>query len=222
LPLKEGKYLKLRIGDRGVGIPEEHLPKVFDPYFTTKEKGEGLGLATTYSIIRHHHGHISVESAVGAGTTITLYLPASTEAAEEPRNAKGEVLSGKGNILVMDDDPTIQALASAMLNKLGYDTAVAGNGDEAIALFRSARESHRPFDAVLMDLTIPGGMGGKEAIKHLISIDRQVKAIVSSGYSNDPIMANYQEYGFSGVAAKPYTIQSLSSAIHTVLEQPAS
>lgn len=156
------------------------------------------------------------------GTTITLYLPASTKAAEEPKGAKGEVLSGKGDILVMDDDPTIQALASAMLNKLGYDTAVAGNGDEAIALFRSARESHRPFDAVLMDLTIPGGMGGKEVIKHLISIDRQVKAIVSSGYSSDPVMANYQEYGFSGVAAKPYTIQSLSSAIHTALDRPAS
>jgi len=222
LPLKAGRYIKLRIKDEGVGILKEHLPKIFDPYFTTKEKGEGLGLATTYSIVKNHHGHISAESAVGIGTAFTLYLPASEGSVSAGKNREEQVLTGKGCILVMDDDPVIQALARAMLNKLGYEVAAAGDGKEAIALFRSARESGRPFDAVLMDLTIPGGMGGKETIQHLLAIDRQVKAIVSSGYSNDPIMANYREYGFSGVAPKPYTLQLLSAAVHAVLGQPAS
>ena len=172
----------------------------------------------TYSIIKNHHGYITAESEVGVGTKFTLYLPASQgQAVSETREAK--ILSGHGKILVMDDEVMIQDITRAMLNKLGYEVEVAGSGDEAVEMFRSARESGRPFDAVLMDLTIPGGMGGKEAVQHIATIDEGVKAIVSSGYSNDPIMSQYRNYGFSGMVTKPYDFQKLSSVLHQVLQE---
>jgi PAS domain S-box-containing protein len=204
LPLKAGKYVHLSIKDQGIGIPREHYSKIFDPYFTTKQKGSGLGLATTYSIIKQHDGYITLESELGAGTVFHLYVPAS-KGKGRAAEVKGDgPVTGKGKILVMDDDEAVRDVAGAMLGKLGYETTPAGDGAEAIELYERARKSGEPFDAVIMDLTIPGGMGGREAIKKLLEIAPDAKAIVSSGYSNDPIMAEYTKYGFSGVVGKPY------------------
>lgn len=220
-PLKAGRYVKISIEDHGIGIPREHLSKIFDPYFTTKQKGSGLGLSIVYSIIKKHDGHITVRSEPGRGTTFTIYLPASGEAPtrETPETARTEdALSSRGGrILVMDDEEIIRDVTRHILERLGYDVALARDGEEAIQMYRDAQRRGRPFDAVIMDLTVPGGMGGKEAIKRLRTIDPQVKAIVASGYSNDPIMANYRAYGFDGVVAKPYRIDELRRVLHRVL-----
>jgi CheY-like chemotaxis protein len=217
-PVREGDYVHIALKDQGIGIAKEHLPKIFDPYFTTKQKGSGLGLATSYSIIKRHDGHITVESEPGVGTTFHLYLPASSQ--EIVANEAGEqpCPPGEGRILVMDDEDIVRTVASDMLNSLGYEVEVAGDGAEAIALFSKARASGKGFDAVIMDLTVPGGMGGKEAVKRLIEIDPAAKAIVSSGYSNDPVMADYGKYGFAGVIAKPYTMSNLRDAVGRALK----
>jgi PAS domain S-box-containing protein len=218
-PVREGDYVRISLKDQGIGIVKEHLPKIFDPYFTTKQKGSGLGLATSYSIIKRHDGHITVESEPGVGTTFHLYLPASSQ--EIVANEAGEqpCPPGEGRILVMDDEDIVRTVASDMLNSLGYEVEVAGDGAEAIALFSKARASGKGFDAVIMDLTVPGGMGGKEAVKRLIEIDPAAKAIVSSGYSNDPVMADYGKYGFAGVIAKPYTMSNLRDAVGRALKR---
>lgn len=218
-PLAPGAYVTISIKDQGVGIPEQHLHKVFDPYFTTKHKGVGLGLATTYSIIKHHNGHISVESPPGEGTTFIIWLPASGEEHRGEKESSPVPLKGKGNLLVMDDEDIILEAAGDVLEYLGYRVVCARNGKEAIAVYSRALEEGNPFDAVIMDLTIPGGLGGKETIQQLIDIDPDVIAIVSSGYSNDPVMANFREYGFKGVVTKPYTIEELSKTLHTVLSE---
>ncbi|MBI3949912.1 MAG: GAF domain-containing protein [Acidobacteria bacterium] len=211
------KYVNITITDHGVGIPEEHLPKIFDPYFTTKPGGIGLGLATTYSIIKKHEGHITVASKVGVGTTTTIYLPASEKQLSIKKIESERPCSGQGKILVMDDEQMIRDLTGHILKRFGYQAEFARDGAEAIAIYTKAKESGAPFDAVIMDLTIPGGMGGKEAIKRLAEIDPQVKAIVSSGYCNDPVMSNFREYGFSGCVAKPYRVEDLTQTLHAVL-----
>jgi len=216
LPLQAGKYIKIAIQDAGTGISKKHLPRVFDPYFTTKKKGSGLGLATTYSIIKNHNGQIIVESKLGAGTTFYVYLPASEKEIVTREEAKERPLAGKGKILLMDDEENVRRVAGEMLKSIGYEVSFARDGAEAIELYKKAGKSGKPFDAVVMDLTVPGGMGGKEAIKKLLEIDSEVKAIVSSGYSNDPIMADFKKHGFSGVVAKPYTIEELSKILHRV------
>ena len=217
-PIAAGKYVKITIADRGTGIPKEHLDKVFDPYFTTKQRGSGLGLAVTYSIIRNHGGHISLESALGKGTTFRLYLPATDKKLPVARAEAESITSGQGRVLVMDDEETIRTTMRDILVRLGYEVAFAEDGAEAIKLYKSAMGKRgTPFDVVIMDLTIAGGMGGKEAVKKLIEIDPNVKAIVSSGYSKDPVMADYKQHGFSGVLAKPFRIKDLSEAVHRVL-----
>jgi PAS domain S-box-containing protein len=220
VPVKAGRYVKLTIEDRGIGIPDEYQSKIFDPYFTTKQKGSGLGLATVHSIIKKHDGHICVESKVGFGTAFHVYLPASMK--ELPRTIHKEVKhhSGYGKILLMDDDETIRDVANEILGHLGYRVALCNDGNEALALYRQAMEQEEPFDVVIMDLTVPGGMGGKEAMKNLLEINNEAKGIVSSGYCNDPILSNYREYGFSGVVTKPYNFGELSEIVHDLISHP--
>ncbi|MBI2471893.1 MAG: response regulator [Planctomycetes bacterium] len=219
LPIKDGKYIKITIQDTGVGISEKHISKIFDPYFTTKEGGSGLGLSTSYSIIKNHGGFIAVESAVGIGTTFTVHLPASQKEFIPKKDVEEQLIPGKGRILVMDDEAFVRDVAGRMLTKLGYEVDFARNGDEAIGLYKKSKDSGYPFDAVIIDLTIPGGMGGKETIQKLLEIDPDVKAIVSSGYSDDAIMSDYRKYSFSGVIAKPYRIEELSKTVHMVLSE---
>jgi PAS domain S-box-containing protein len=219
LPLESGKYAEISLQDEGLGIPREHLAKVFDPYFTTKHKGSGLGLTMTYSTIHAHDGHIAVESEMGKGTTFRIYMPASHEEMVESEDREVQLMMGSGKILVMDDDEAIREVTEKILIELGYEVGSASDGAETIALYRDAAQSGQPFDAVIMDLTIPGGMGGKEAIQQLLKFDPKVSAIVSSGYSNDPIMAEYEKYGFRGVATKPYRIEKLSWVLHDVLTE---
>jgi signal transduction histidine kinase/CheY-like chemotaxis protein len=217
-PMNEGKYVAISVIDQGVGIDEEHLRNIFDPYFTTKEKGSGLGLATVYSILKSHEGYVDVETKVGAGTVFIIYLPASDSVPEaEMKSDLNELpVTGKGRILIMDDDETIRDIASEIVNHLGYDAAVCADGAEAVELYGMARDSGQPFDAVIMDLTVPGGMGGREAMAKLLEIDPVTKGIVSSGYSNDPILARYREYGFCGVMAKPYKVDDFAEILQTL------
>ncbi len=217
VPLQSGKYVKISVKDQGIGIPKEYLQRIFDPYFTTKQKGSGLGLTTCYSIIKNHNGYIGVESEPGVGTTFYIYLPASGKEIPAKKSWEKKPVLGEGKILLMDDDEMVRDVAGEMLNHVGYEVEFARDGEEAIELYRGAKESGRPFDAVIMDLTVSGGMGGRESIKKLIEIDPQVKAIVSSGYCNDPVMAEFKKYGFSGVVAKPYKIEELSKALRRAL-----
>ncbi len=216
LPVKPGRYIKISITDQGVGIAEKHLLKLFDPYFKTKQEGSGLGLATAYSIIKKHDGHITVESQLGVGTTFHIYLPASDKVV--PGKEEARPIKGQGRILVMDDEASLRKMVGRMLKNLGYESELAKDGAEAILMVKEAKEAEKPFDAVIMDLTIPGGMGGKEAIEKLLEIDPEVKAIVSSGYSDDPVLANFQEYGFKGMIPKPFEARSLGKVLHEVLQ----
>jgi signal transduction histidine kinase/CheY-like chemotaxis protein len=217
-PLLPGKYVRIFVKDEGIGIPEKYLDHIFDPYFTTKEKGSGLGLATSYSIVRKHDGLITVESRIGEGSTFSVFLPAS----EKPANGRaaperGGLAAGSGRVLVMDDEETVLLVAQRILKTLGYSATPVRSGTEAIAEYAAARERSEPFDAAIMDLTIPGGMGGREAIGRLKELDPAVKAIASSGYSNDPVMANYRDYGFAAVLAKPYTVDDLATTLSRVV-----
>jgi PAS domain S-box-containing protein len=221
LPLPEGNYVHLTVKDHGVGIAPDLISRVFDPYFTTKHAGSGLGLAISYSIVRNHGGHITVESELGVGTTFHVYLPASEKKLPVKPAVKEAHPSGRGRILVMDDQRDVREIVEQLLKHLGYEVSSAKDGAEAVDLYRKAQEAGRPFDAVIMDLTIPGGMGGKEAIQKLLEIDPKVKAIVSSGYSTDPIMADFRKFGFLGVVSKPYEVGELSAALLEVLKMDA-
>lgn len=215
--LAGGPYVQITVEDTGTGIPVEHLPRIFDPYFTTKQKGSGLGLASVYSIVKKHDGHITVESGPGKGATFKIYLPVSHGKSDGQAAEEGAVVDGQGKILVMDDEKLIRDISGEMLRTLGYEVEYARNGAEAVELYRQALEANTPFHAVIMDLTIPGGMGGKDAIRKLLALDPQAKAIVSSGYSNDPIMADYRTYGFKGVIIKPYTMESFSKTLREAI-----
>jgi PAS domain S-box-containing protein len=216
LPLRKGDYVKISIKDGGVGISEKYLQKIFDPYFTTKQKGSGLGLSTSYSVIMKHEGYITAESDVGTGTTFYIYLPASQKVREEQEEG-GALVKGKGRVLLMDDEEIVRDAADEVLTYLGYTVETVADGEEVIDVYTEALKSGEPFDIVIMDLTIPGGMGGKEAITTLLQVDPHVKAIVASGYSTDPVMADYKKYGFKGMVTKPYTIEDLSRALHKVM-----
>ncbi len=215
--MKSGNYVKITFKDQGVGIPEEHLSKIFDPYFTTKQKGSGLGLATCYSIIKNHDGYISVESNLGEGSKFIILLPASGHSFVEKKEPKMAIGVGHGRILIVDDEADIREITSRILNRLGYESESASEGKDALRIYQEARESGKPFDAVIMDLTIPGGMGGKEATRKLLEYDPKAKIIVASGYSNDPVMSEYQKFGFSGFIVKPYAIEEFKILLHNVL-----
>ena len=213
--LSRGNYVKISIHDNGAGIPKQHISNIFDPYFTTKQKGSGLGLATTYSIIKNHHGSITVESTPGKGTTFYIYLPA-TDAKNNTKDINTSIHhEGHGKILVMDDQEMILTMVKRLLRRMGYDTVVAKEGQQAIDIYQKAFQLGEPFSLVILDLTVPGAMGGAETMEKLLQIDPDVKAIVSSGYSNNPIMGNYEDYGFCGVISKPYTKKELAEALES-------
>jgi PAS domain S-box-containing protein len=219
LPLPQKNYVKITLKDTGIGIPADFLPKIFEPYFTTKEKGSGLGLATSYSIIKKHDGFIDVESTPYVGTTFSIYLPA-LEAKIIPKAVRPEkIFNGKGRILLMDDEATIRHTTKRILTYLGYKTVIAKDGAEVLDLYTIAKKAGNPFDAVIMDLTVPGGGGGKETMSKLKKIDPKVKAILSSGYANDLALTNYQRYGFKGVMIKPYNMEELSATLHQVITE---
>jgi two-component system cell cycle sensor histidine kinase/response regulator CckA len=220
LPLPEGRYIKITVRDHGGGIPAAVLPNIFDPYFTTKSTGSGLGLATAYAIVTKHDGHLTVESEEGVGTTFFIYLPAAQQPLAAAPVAEAVPLGGSGRILVMDDDVAIRDLLRELLTSVGYTVVVAGDGTEALACFQRAQAEGQPFHAVILDITIPGGLGGLDTIARLRALDPQVKALISSGYATDPVMANYAQYGFDGVVPKPYTVQRVQQTLQRVLRQP--
>ncbi|PKM80899.1 MAG: hypothetical protein CVU88_04335 [Firmicutes bacterium HGW-Firmicutes-13] len=217
LPLKEGEYVKISFQDEGIGIPKKQHQKIFYPFFTTKKEGSGLGLATAYSIIKRHDGYITLESEEGVGTTFHIFLPASSKFKKIEKEAEKQLLTGKGKILVMDDEQEIRKVAGEMLSVLGYEAEFAGDGEEAVTQYKKAKKSGRSFDAVILDLTVPGGMGGKKALMEMLKIDLEAKAIVSSGYSDSPVISSYHEYGFKDFVAKPYKIEDLANVLHKVI-----
>ena len=218
VPLPPGKYVRISIFDHGRGIPPETLKNIFDPYFTTKKAGSGLGLAICYSIIKKHHGLITVDSSLGKGTTFHIYLPATAKKLLNKSQQKVDGANRNGKILVMDDEELIRDITSTMFKVSGYQVELAEDGQEAIEKYTAAMEKGEPFDVVLMDLTIPGGMGGKETIEKLLEIDPGVQAVVSSGYATDPIMSNYKQYGFCQVIPKPYVLEELIGTIGEVID----
>jgi signal transduction histidine kinase/CheY-like chemotaxis protein len=219
LPLPPGRYVELTCEDTGTGIPQQFVEKIFDPYFTTKQKGSGLGLTTTFSIVKKHGGHITVESRIGEGTRFAIYLPAAdAHRPVETASTKPPQTGGQGRILFMDDDETIRALVDLILRKAGYDVTLVEEGTEAINCYREAYTNGHPFDLVILDLTIRGGMGGRETLEQLRQIDPEVKAVVASGYSNDPVLADYRDYGFVGVVAKPFKGDELRGIVQAVLD----
>jgi signal transduction histidine kinase/ActR/RegA family two-component response regulator len=219
IPLEDGKYVKTTITDEGIGIPKEYLSRIFDPYFTTKQTGTGLGLSTSYSIIKKHGGYITVESELHVGTRFVVYLPAKGRPVSAEVKSDPSIKQGRGRILIMDDKIEVREAAGEMLSHIGYEVEFAKDGSEALKHYKRAKMEGEPFDMVIMDLTVPGGMGGKEAIEKLLLYDPGVKAIVSSGYSSDPILEKYKKYGFKGVLPKPYEMGKLSDVLYGVLAE---
>jgi PAS domain S-box-containing protein len=221
-PLHPGRYVMISVRDHGCGIAADDLPRIFDPYFTTKRSGSGLGLATVHAIIAKHEGHITVQSVLDAETTVSVYLPACA-AAQPPELAVGQQLeTGSGRILVMDDEEALRNLLAEILQRLGYEVECAREGAEAIELYQKAKASGVGFDVVLVDLTVPGGMGGKELAARLREIDDSVRLIVSSGYYHTPIMSEFRRYGFDDVISKPWTPAQLSQVLRRCATRQAS
>jgi signal transduction histidine kinase/CheY-like chemotaxis protein len=221
LPLAPGAYVRLLVRDHGIGVPKNLLSRVFDPFFTTKATGTGLGLATSYSIVKKHGGHIELDSEVGIGSTFTLYLPVAGEAPNVVERTVPIKTPASGRVLVMDDDDVVREIAAEMLTGLGYEVDVVRNGVEAISHYEAAHTAGRPFTVVILDLTIPGGTGGVGTLARLRRIAPQVKAIASSGYASDPVMARPEQSGFAGTLTKPYTFEELAEVLHRVLGSPA-
>ncbi len=217
LSLAEGDYVKMTIEDSGVGIPANIIDKIFDPYFSTSDKGSGLGLAITHSIINKHDGLISVESEPGQGATFTIFLPATLDVRKRREKKSLPFSHGKGRVMIMDDEKMVRDVAGHLLEHLGYDVVFAEDGDEAVNLYGSLQDTAEPVDIIIMDLTIPGGMGGKKAVREILRLDAKAKVIVASGYSNDPIMALCQNYGFRAAVAKPFTLSTLAQTIQVVM-----
>jgi PAS domain S-box-containing protein len=222
LPLIKENYVRISIRDEGVGIPEENISKIFDPYFTTKEmgpqKGVGLGLAICYSIVRKHNGYILVDSVSGKGTAFQIYLPATKKDIIDVCIEEKVIRHGKGRVLIMDDEEMILKIARELLQLMGYEVTTAQNGEETIGFYRQAIELRKPFDAVILDLAIPGGLGGKEVVRELLAIDPHVKAIISSGYLNDPVVRDYKRHGFLGMLTKPYEANELDDKLQNIIK----
>ena len=242
LPLPGGDYVRLSVRDEGLGIPEPQLTRIFEPFFTTKENSRGLGLATCFLIARNHDGYMTVDSAPNYGTTFFLYLPAlAATGSAVPEPAPLEVpmalrpmpLPAKAapappptpttdrRILVMDDEAPICELAAELLTNEGFLVETAADGAEAIGKYEAARAAGKPFHAVILDLTVRTGMGGREAVLRLKHLDPDVRAIVSSGYSQDPMMSRYRDYGFRGVVGKPYSVAELVQSIEEAISHEA-
>jgi PAS domain S-box-containing protein len=216
--LRAGRYVQIMICDTGPGIDEEAMGRIFDPYFTTKPEGSGLGLATVHFLVRRHHGMVTVDSRPGKGTCFTLYFPASGDPASQATSRDTAIMTGTGRILVMDDEKPLQELMGEILQTLGYDPECVGSGDEAVRRYREELERGARFDAVIMDLTVPGGTGGREAMAELLRIDPSVRAIVTSGSLHDQAMENYTAFGFCDRIAKPYRIEELSRTLGECLQ----
>lgn len=225
LNIKAGQYYKITVRDNGPGIAPADFPKIFDPFFTTRNNAEGMGLTTAYSIIRRHGGAIRVEPGEPNGCAIVILLPGDPPT-EEPMKTEASVnrtekpASGKGRVLVMDDEESVREIIQEMLEFLNFDVTLAETGEEAIQIYQMSLETQTLFDAVILDLVVPGGMSGKECIDRLLELDPQIKAIVSSGYSHDPVMNSFREYGFLDVLPKPYKIQELNAVLKRVMESP--
>ena len=227
--LDSGEYVCIEVRDEGTGISPENLKRIFDPYFTTKDSGNGLGLASSYAIINSHKGTITVDSSVGHGSIFRVYLPKSTrplqakaeahKATEENKPSKETIHHGKGRILVMDDMEAMMMVAGEILTVLGYEVEYSTNGEEAVAAYKAAKDAGNPFDAVVFDLTVPGGMGGEEASNLLKEYDPGLIAIASSGYTTSNVMSDYKNSAFAAVVPKPYRIKEMSDALHNVLSR---
>jgi len=217
--IKQGKYVMIQIKDKGKGISKENIDKIFEPYFTTKVDGTGLGLAASHSIITKHNGYIYVESEESVGTSFYIYLRASEAEVIVNKVNHEKVRQGTGKVLVMDDDKNIREINRLMLMELGYVVKMAKNGEEALKAYKNAIIMNDPFDAVIIDLTIRGGMGGKETIVKLLELDKNANAIVVSGYSSDSVMDNCREYGFRDCIKKPYTLEQLANVIYRVIDK---
>ncbi|HEY3044230.1 MAG TPA: ATP-binding protein [Vicinamibacterales bacterium] len=221
LPVEPRRYVRVSITDKGIGIPKEHLSRIFDPYFSTKQRGSGLGLATTYSIVKNHGGFLAVDSQLGRGTTVQINFPAAgSRAVEDQPVAAIRKSSSKHRVLIMDDEAAIRTLAANMLEFLGYETEVVDGGSAAVERFQRALESGHPFDVVLLDLSVPGDLGGTEAMDRLGSLDPGVKTILMSGFAQDPVVTQFRTYGFNAVITKPFSLQELSTTLHAVITPP--
>ena len=222
LPLPGTRYVRLAVQDHGAGISKKHQDRVFDPYFTTKEAGNGLGLAICFSIVNKHGGYLTLESEPGRGTTFYVYLAAVDFVESRSKQSGREqpaLQTGSGHrVLVMDDEEIVCSVVSRMLEILGYETETSSDGEGAIRLYSQALDEGTGYAVVIMDLTIPGGMGGVEAVGRLLAIDPAARVIVSSGYSSHEVMANYKKYGFAGVVAKPFRFSDLGRVLKEVLE----
>jgi len=224
LAIKDGQYVRILIKDHGIGIAQDELPNIFDPYYSKKErgseKGMGLGLSVAWSVIRKHNGYIHAESEIGTGTSVYIYLPASEKPSPAEKKTDAAPVSAPGRtkrILLMDDEKMVREMCIQMLGRLGYEVETASHGQEAVEMYQKAVKTDRPFDAVILDLTIKGGMGGKEAIKRLIGIDPDVRAIVASGYSSDPIMSDFKNHGFIASVAKPYSMLEIKQLLGSTI-----
>lgn len=218
--LAAGRYIRLTISDTGPGIPPHALPRIFDPYFTTKKAGHGIGLATVHSIVKKHQGHITVSSPPGGGARFQIWLPAAPSplpGGAPPPPAAPVAATNRGRALVLDDEEPIRRLATAMLKHLGFETIAVSDGADAIRTYAAARHEGRPFKLVILDLTIPGGVGGEETIRELRRIDPEVCAIVSSGYSNNPVLSDHRAFGFKGMVSKPYELNDLALVVEELL-----
>ncbi|MBW7996155.1 MAG: response regulator [Candidatus Glassbacteria bacterium] len=215
--LAPGDYIKISIADRGHGVSPEDLPHIFDPFFTTRESASGMGSATAWSIVKRHGGHITIESEPDNGSVFEIYLPTSSAGRSETKEAAGDNNSPALNILVMDDDEMVCDIAGHILTHLGHSAEFVYEGEEAVRLFGQAENNGKPFDLVILDLTIPGGMGGKQTVVRLREINPEVKALVSSGYSNDPVLTNHSRYGFDGVVTKPFNVDGLRKSMEAVI-----
>ncbi|MBN2035492.1 MAG: PAS domain S-box protein [Chitinispirillaceae bacterium] len=222
LPLPAGHYVVVTVTDEGIGIPDKIIEKIFDPFFTTKQQGSGLGLAIGYSIVNRHGGNISVASTPGEGTVFTVWLPASQKAPSSDAGALDEKsLRGSGRILVMDDEPSIREMATHMLGSFGYTVDTVSDGKGAVERYRRAFETGQPYDLVILDLTVPGGMGGHKAIQELRKIDPRVAACVTSGYAENEVLSNPEKFGFMGMIAKPYRTSDLLKTVKAMLQKTA-
>lgn len=221
IPLEKGKYVKVTIRDTGIGILREHLPKIFDPFFTTKQRGSGLGLSTVFSIIQKHKGFVYADSESGIGTSFHIYLPAVVEPKKktEPEEEKQKFAQYEGRVLIMDDKSFIRKAAQRALNLFGFEVNGAEDGEEAITLYKEAMEKGTPYNVVILDLTIPGAMGGLKTLKELRKINPEVKAVVSSGYSDDPVMADHVKFGFNSIIKKPYEYTELAEVVKKLIKK---